>query len=205
MSLPDKPDSETTFASTVIKVIGYLIMAWFHSYPGFFAGAIFLATGTAIFKPGIQGTLVRASDRRNSSMAWGIFYQTENIGGWIGALIALQMRLMDWKYVFYTNAAFICLNFLLLLTYREPGKEERLARRRRVRQGQETQRNLALEAWNELKKPHLALYLAIFSVWWTMFPMLWDVLPKYVEDWVDTSVLVRALFGAGGVGNPVIK
>src|SRR5256885_13116963 len=140
--------------------------------------------GTAIFKPALQGPLVRARNRRNSSMAWGIFYQTVNIGGWIGPLIALRMRTtLGWKYVFYTNAAFSCFNFLLLLTYREPGKAERLARQQRIREGKEKQSNLALEALRELKKPHLFIYLIIFSVWWLMFPMLWDVLPKYVEDW----------------------
>ena len=189
---------QTIFASTVIKSLGYLVMAWFHSYWGFFAGAMLLATGTAIFKPGVQGTLIKATNRRNSSMAWGIFYQTVNIGGWIGPLIALQMRLMDWKYVFYTNAGVICCNFLLLLTYREPGKAERLARQERLRAGAEPQRSLALEALGELKKPHLALYLGIFSVWWLMFPMLWDVLPKYIEDWVNTAPMVQFLFGAGG-------
>ncbi len=146
-----------------------------------------LATGTAIFKPGVQGTLIKATNRRNSSMAWGIFYQTVNIGGWIGPLIALQMRLLAWNYVFYINAAVICCNFLLLLTYREPGKEERLARQQRLREGAEKQRSLAIESLAELKKPHLALYLLIFSVWWLMFPMLWDVLPKYVDDWVNTA------------------
>ena len=194
---------QTIFASTIIKSFGYLVMAWFHSYWGFFCGAMLLATGTAIFKPGVQGTLIKATNRRNSSMAWGIFYQTVNIGGWIGPLIALQMRLMDWKYVFYTNAAVICCNFLLLLTYREPGKAERLARAQRLRESGEKQRSLALEALHELKKPHLSLYLAIFSVWWLMFPMLWDVLPKYIEDWVDTAPMVHFLFGPDGTQNPV--
>ncbi len=194
---------ETIFASTVIKCLGYLVMAWFHSYWGFFCGAMLLATGTAIFKPGVQGTLIKATNRRNSSMAWGIFYQTVNIGGWIGPLIALQMRLLSWKYVFYINAGVICLNFLLLLTYREPGKEERLARQRRLREGGEKQRSLVLEALAELKKPHLALYLIIFSVWWLMFPMLWDVLPRYVADWVDTAPMVQFLFGADGAQSRV--
>ena len=196
---------QTIFASTVIKSLGYLVMAWFHSYWGFFAGAMLLATGTAIFKPGVQGTLIKATNRRNSSMAWGIFYQTVNIGGWIGPLIALQMRLLAWKYVFYINAAVICCNFLLLLTYREPGKEERLARQQRLREGNEKQRSLALEALAELKKPHLALYLIIFSVWWLMFPMLWDVLPKYIEDWVDTAPMVQFLFGADGTQSGVLE
>jgi dipeptide/tripeptide permease len=188
----------TIFVSTVIKSSGYLVMAWFHSYWGFFGGAMLLATGTAIFKPGVQGTLIKATNRRNSSMAWGIFYQTVNIGGWIGPLVALHMRLLAWKYVFYINAAVICCNFVLLLTYREPGKAERLARQQRLRESNEPQPSLWREALVELKKPHLALYLAIFSVWWLMFPMLWDVLPKYIEDWVDTAPMVQFLFGAGG-------
>ncbi|MCX6890831.1 MAG: MFS transporter [Verrucomicrobia bacterium] len=196
---------QTIFASTIVKALGYLVMAWFPSYWGFFAGAMLLATGTALFKPGVQGTLIKATNRRNSSMAWGIFYQTVNIGGWIGPLIALQMRLLSWKYVFYINAAVICCNFLLLLTYREPGKEERLARQQRLREGAEKQGSLVLDTLAELKKPHLALYLLIFSVWWLMFPMLWDVLPKYIEDWVDTAPMVQALFGADGTQSRVWK
>ena len=34
---------ETIFASTVFKIIGYLLMAWFPTYWGFMAGAIVLA------------------------------------------------------------------------------------------------------------------------------------------------------------------
>lgn len=194
---------QTIFLSTVLKCLAYLIMAWFRSYPGFFAGAMLLAVGTAIFKPGIQGTLIKSTSRRNSSVAWGIFYQTVNIGGWIGPLFALQMRHLDWKYVFYLNAAFICCNFLLLLTYREPGLEERLARQARMRAAGARQRSLLVEALAELRKPHLAAYLAIFSVWWVMFPMLWDVLPKYIEDWVDTRPMVAFLFGPDGTRSRV--
>jgi len=199
---------QTIFLSTVIKVLGYLIMAWFHSYTGFFAGAIVLAVGTAIFKPGIQGTLVRCTNRRNSSMAWGLFYQLVNIGGWIGPLIALQMRQMDWSYVFYVNAGIICLNFLFLLTYKEPGKEERLARRAREKTEARDEpspfraalRNgwkFTLDHLREFRKPHLTIYLLIFTVWWFMFPMFWDVLPLYVDDWVDTRMIVNSLFGEG--------
>jgi POT family proton-dependent oligopeptide transporter len=194
---------ETIFISTIIKVLGYLVMAWFQSYWGFFAGAMLLATGTAVFKPGVQGTIIKATNRRNSSVAWGIFYQTVNIGAWIGPLIALHNRQSSWKSVFYVNAAFICLNFLLLFTYREPGKEERLARRQRIREGKEHERNLLLDTLAELCKPHLAVYLAIFSVWWLMFPMLWDVLPKYIDDWVNTAPMVKVLFGADGTQNSV--
>src|SRR5437763_2783689 len=60
---------QTIFASTILKSLAYLVMAWFHSYEGFFAGAMLLALGTAVFKPGVQGTLIKSTNRRNSSMA----------------------------------------------------------------------------------------------------------------------------------------
>jgi len=62
---------QTIFISTIVKCFGYLLMAWFPNYDGFFAGALCLAVGTAIFKPGIQGTLILSTNRQNSSMAWG--------------------------------------------------------------------------------------------------------------------------------------
>jgi MFS family permease len=194
---------QTIFVSTLLKCFGYLLMAWFPSYWGFFSGAMFLALGTAVFKPGIQGTLILATNRRNSSVAWGVFYQTVNIGGWIGPLIALHMRQTSWSLVFYTNAAFICLNLVLLMTYKEPGIENRLARRALVKSGKVRETNLVSESLQELKKPHLYLYLIIFSLWWFMFPMIWDVLPKYVEDWVDTRTIVNTLFGPDGTRSGV--
>lgn len=196
---------ETIFVSTVIKILGYLTMGFFPTYLGFFAGAVLLAAGTAIFKPGIQGTLVKATRRDNSSMAWGIFYQTVNIGGFIGPLVAGLMRKMEWQYVFFTCAAIICINFLLLLTYKEVDKEERLERNRQVKAGMLKRSNLAVDSLRELAKPHVWIYLLIFSGFWFMFNALFDVLPAHIDDWVDTSDIVATLFGTGGTTNPVIK
>ncbi len=191
---------ETIFASTIVKISGYLVMGLFSTYWGFFSGAILLATGTAIFKPGIQGTLVRATKRENSSVAWAIFYQTVNIGGFIGPLVAGLMRKMQWRYVFFACAAIICLNFLLLLTYKEIGKEERLARQKEGNQG-----NLFADSIRELIKPHVWVYLLIFSGFWFMFNALFDVLPAHLEDWVDTRGIVTSLFGGQGSQNAVVN
>jgi len=196
---------ETIFASTILKIVGYLIMAWFPSYYGFFAGAIVLATGTAIFKPGIQGTLVLSTNRQNSSVAWGIFYQTVNIGGFLGPLVAGLMRKWEWTYVFYACAAIICLNFLLLLTYREVGKAERLERRRLVREGKVQESSLLSESLTELAKPHVWVYLLIFSGFWFMFNALFDVLPAHIDDWVDTTPIVQSLFPSGKSENTVVN
>ena len=189
---------ETIFLSTIVKISGYLTMAVVPTYWGFFAGSLLLATGTAIFKPGIQGTLVKSTKRENSSMAWGVFYQTVNIGGYIGPLLAGAMRKMAWRNVFLACAAVICLNFLLLLTYKEPGKAARLEQARVDAEAKVEKKSLARESWRELRKPHVWLYLLIFSGFWFMFYAINDVLPNHIQDWVDTRGLVTAIFGPGG-------
>ena len=189
---------ETIFVSTIVKISGYLCMAWFPTFWGFFLGAVLLASGTAIFKPGIQGTLVKATSRRNSSMAWGIFYQTVNIGGWMGPLVAGLLRKMAWSNVFYACAAIISINFILLLLYREPGKAERLKRPRRSE-------SLFVESVREITKPHVWIYLAVFCGFWFMFNALFDVLPAYIEEWVDTRDIVRSIFSTGTTDNWLVK
>lgn len=194
----------TIAASTVIKICGYLIMAALPTFWGFFLGAMVLASGTAVFKPGIQGTLVKATRRENSSMAWGIFYQTVNIGGFLGPLVAGFLRKLEWQYVFLACAAIISLNFLMLLMYTEPGKAEREAELA-AKQASGKQKHLAIESLEELAKPHVWVYLLIFSGFWFMFNSIFDVLPAHIEDWVDTRDIVTTLFGSGGAQNAVVK
>lgn len=198
---------ETIFASTVLKIAGYLVMAFYPSFWGFFTGAMLLAGGTAIFKPGIQGTLVKSTTRENSSMAWGVFYQTVNIGGWIGPVLAGHMRQLAWRNVFLACAAVISVNFLLLLTYKEPGKAERIARARATKTGGAEQKSLWRESVKELVKPHVWTYLLIFSGFWFMLYSLYDVLPNHIQDWVDTRSLVgavRSVLGDGFVTSTLI-
>ena len=194
---------ETIFASTVIKILGYLLMAWFPTFWGFMAGAMVLAFGTGIFKPGIQATIVKSTSRENSSMAWGVFYQTVNIGGFIGPLLAAQLRQLEWAHVFYACAAVISLNFLLLLTYKEQDKEERLAHRAKVKSGEVKEVSLWRDSLRELLRPILIWYMVLFSGFWFMLMAFWDVAPLYFRDWVDTSVMVQHLFGADGTSNRV--
>jgi proton-dependent oligopeptide transporter, POT family len=196
---------ETIFVSTLVKIAGYLMMAFFPSFWGFLFGAMLLATGTGIFKPGIQGTLVLSTNRNNTSMAWGIFYQVVNIGGFLGPLVAVHMRQLSWDNVFFACAAIISLNFLFLLTYKEPGKEERLERMRQIKAGEITQQALWKDAWGELKKPIVLYYMLVFSGFWFLFNSLFDVLPIHIAEWVDTSVIVTSLFGNEGTSSGVLQ
>lgn len=196
---------ETIFVSTLIKISGYLVMAFFPSFWGFLIGAMLLAGGTGIFKPGIQGTLVLATNRNNSSMAWGIFYQVVNIGGFLGPLVAVHMRQLSWDNVFFACAAIISCNLLLLLAYKEPHKAERLARNAKIKSGELKQEVLWKDALHELKKPVVIYYMLVFAGFWFLFNALFDVLPIHIAEWVDTSVIVTSLFGEAGTNNGFLQ
>ncbi|WP_394129613.1 MFS transporter [Shewanella maritima] len=196
---------ETIFASTIIKIAGYLFMAFFPSFWGFLIGAMLLAAGTGIFKPGIQGTLVLSTRRENTSMAWGIFYQVVNIGGFLGPLVAVHMRQLSWDNVFFACAAIISLNFLFLLMYKEPGKEERLERTKKIKSGEIQQEALWKDALRELKKPVVIYYMLVFAGFWFLFNSLFDVLPIHIAEWVDTSIIVTSLFGPEGTSSGILQ
>jgi len=189
---------ETIAAATVIKIFGYLTMAMYPTFYGFMGGAVLLAIGTGIFKPGIQGTLAKATTRNNSTMAWGLFYQLVNIGGFLAPLLAVHLRQLAWSNLFYACAAIISLNFILLITYREPEKEERLALRAKIKSGEVQQELLWKAALRELRKPIVFWYMLVFSGFWFMFNALFDVLPVHIADWIDTRRIVTDLFGAAG-------
>ncbi|MGI2174629.1 MFS transporter [Shewanella ulleungensis] len=196
---------ETIFVSTIIKIMGYLTMAIFPDFWGFLAGAMLLAAGTGVFKPGIQGTLVLSTKRENTSMAWGIFYQVVNIGGFLGPLVAVHMRQLSWDNVFYACAAIISFNFLFLLAYKEPGKDERLARAAKIKSGEIQQEALWKDALHELKKPIVLYYMLVFAGFWFLYNSLFDVLPIHIAEWVDTSIIVTSLFGPEGTSNGILQ
>jgi dipeptide/tripeptide permease len=201
--------------STVLKIIGYLIMGytvWLaeafcgmplkearptgadFAYEIFFVGAMFLAFGTAIFKPGIQGLIANKMPKNATSLGWGMFYQMVNIGGFIGPLIAGYLRVLRWEYVFLACSVGIALNFVPLLLFKEPPRESQAKR-----DGPFT---LLYKAIRGLLEPRLFFFTISFAGFWLMAYQLFDILPNFIDDWVDSrspaNFLIR-IFGSGAV------
>lgn len=112
------------FFAISANAIGYIIMANFHSYYGFFAGVLVLATGTAFFKPSLQGSIAQNLTKANSSLGWGIFYWVVNVGAVAAPFISTAIlgkphSLAGWQNLFYACAAFTCINLLVLLTFKD--------------------------------------------------------------------------------------
>ena len=175
---------KTIAFSIVIKIIGYLMMATQREFWPFLIGCCVLAAGTAIFKPGVQGTLVRTLNNRNSSVGWGMFYMLVNIGGFLGPPLAHFLYGWSWPTVFYGCAVIVSLNFLTLLTYKEvPAGGDQSGGIWKI----------AVTTFKNMLKPRLAVFIIIMSGFWLMFMQLFDMLPNFIVDWVDSSNIVAAL------------
>lgn len=176
---------KTVAVAIVLAVLGYLNMAIQTSYWPFFTACMMVATGTALFKPGIQGILAHSTTPQNATLGWSFFYMVVNIGGFTGPLIAGYLRLMSWKYVFITSAIIHSLNLLVLFTFKEPasGTKKKDKNTRSVVEFFEI-------LWGSIKNlfdPRLMMFLIVFSGFWLMFMQLFDLLPNFITDWVDTS------------------
>jgi dipeptide/tripeptide permease len=130
--LADRYGHKNTIAVAIIlKCIGYFMMAQLLSFGGFLVGCLLLAGGTAIFKPGVQGTLAATLKQSHASVGWGIFYQLVNIGGFLGPVLAGVIRNdpnLGWKWVFYACSGLVLLNFFWLPFYKDPTQEQDKAR-----------------------------------------------------------------------------
>ena len=220
----------TVAVAIAVKIAGYLLMAYaievaallpgfvigsldFTYDPGepgnlvvysvFLVGALLLAGGTAIFKPGLQGIISLQLTEKTSSVGWSVFYQIVNVGGFLGPFLAGWMRILAWKYVFIACAAIVALNYIFLFVFPEPDKET----------GGDAQGVGLLGAlkvlWQStigICEPRLMAFLVVFSGFWAMFHQLFDLLPNYIDDWVDSSGVAQAIaapiFGLFGSGLP---
>ena len=173
--------------SVLMNIVGYLMMAYLHSYEGFFAGILVLATGTAFFKPALQGALAQKLEKGNASVGWGIFYWVVNIGAFMApffttAWLGNPHSADGWRMLFLASAGYTALNLLLLLTFRD------------VPSGAPKDQSIFQVLWRTIVNIldiRLIAWLLIMSCFWLMMYQLWDLQPNFVEDWVDSAHIAQ--------------
>lgn len=197
--------------SVATMSLGYLLMAFLRDLPsldalagtlafdgvngnyiGFLIGITVFATGSALFKPGIQGALSHTLPKEKSSLGWGVFYWVVNIGALIGhyiPVVFLSENFMPdalgvansvgrWRLVFIISAAMILVNFLPLLFFKDTpsGASKTLGIGR-----------VLVNAIKDIFQPRLLTWILIMSGFWLMMFQLWDLQPNFLEDWVSSA------------------
>lgn len=175
-----------------LNTLGYLLMANVVTLAGsshfgcfwlMMASACMVGTGTAIFKPPVQGMVAKSLNEGNSSLGFGIFYWVVNIGGALAPTVAAAIRGTDenptWANVFYGAAIVSVFNLgYCLALFVEPTKSETKAGQNPIRIFVET----IMQLWRDQA---MFRFLLIISGFWLMFMQIWDLLPNFINEWVD--------------------
>ncbi len=172
--------------AVIFKALGYVVMATQREFWPFFSGCMLLAAGTAIFKPPIQGTFARTLNNETSGAGWGYFYMVVNIGGFLGPPLAHFLYGYSWPMVFYGCSVIVSLNLLMLFTYRDVESGD---------PGTSMVLDVIKMTFSNILNVRLAAFLIIMSAFWAGATQLFDMLPNFIIDWVDSSSLAPHLPG----------
>lgn len=183
---------KTLFIAYTIYTIVFLLIPLFKTYVAVFAIYLFLAIGAALFKPIISATVAKTTDEETSSIGFGIFYMMVNIGAFIGPFVTGYVRKFSWDYVFYSSAAVIAVNFILVaFFYKDPIKKESENNQRY------TFRQHANFVFGNIRKAlsdwRFSLFLLIIAIFWTMYNQFYMSLPVFIDQWVDTGIIYNSL------------
>jgi dipeptide/tripeptide permease len=175
--------------------LGYFLTSQTTEYAMVFASLVIMAFGAGAFKPMISGTIARETNESNSTVGFGIFYWSINLGAFLFPLILVPYikNAFGWQYVMLASA--ICTAAMLIptyLIYKEPKKPESTKKLSEVLQGM----ILVLTDFRFIG------LIVIYSGFWILYFQMFDSVLWYVQKYVDASSLdgaVNGLFAAIGI------
>jgi MFS family permease len=193
-----------------LNAIGYALMGNIITLAGDSQGARFwvmmasaclVGTGTAIFKPAVQGRIAASLNEGNSGLGFGIFYWVVNIGGFLAPMAAATLRGDEahptWSHVFYGAAIVSVVNLgYCMAIFAEPKKAKDAGEKSSVAVFVDTMKQL----WRDQS---MFRFLLIVSGFWLMFLQVWDLLPNFIDEWVDARDVgagLTSLLGDGAKG-----
>jgi len=170
---------KTLMFAFVMMSLGYFLTSLFTSYVLVFMSLILMAIGAGFFKPIISGTIARTTDKSNSTLAFGIYYWSINLGAFLFPLILVPMlKQISWKYIFIMAAVGTgWLLFLNLFVYKEPDKPE----------STKTLKNVLIDMFKVLGDFRFVIMIVIYSGFWILYFQQFDTVLWYVKDYVDTT------------------
>ncbi|MDO5636542.1 MAG: MFS transporter [Myroides sp.] len=175
--------------SYILLIAGYYLLGEVTSYSSVYAVFLLVAVGAAFFKPVASAIVARNTDETTGTLGFGIFYIMVNIGGFIGPFLSSVLRNnLGWKIIFLQAAIVITINlFIVLFIYKEPKVEKP-----KDSIGAAIKDSLK-GIFEALKDVRLGVLLLLMIGFWTMFNQLFNTLPNFIDDWVDSSAITNWL------------
>ena len=173
---------------------GYFLTSQTTEYAMVFGSLIIMAVGAGAFKPMISGTIARSTNEGNSTLGFGIFYWSINLGAFLFPLILVPYikNTFGWQYVMMASAiATASMLIPTFLIYKEPKKPESTKTLAEVLKG-------AVMVLTDVKFIGL---IVIYSGFWILYFQMFDSVLWYVQKYVDATSLNNFVNGVlGGIG-----
>jgi len=175
------------FFAFVSMSAGYWLAGLSTTYVTVFGSLFLVALGAGFFKPMISGTIARVTDASNSSLGFGIYYWSINLGAFIFPLVLVPyLKAISYHNIFFMAA--IGTGWLLLLNYflyREPtGNRE-----------SKPMKQVFTEMVTVLRDYRFIIMIVIYSGFWIMYFQVYDSVLWYLSERVDMSGFNRLING----------
>ena len=175
--------------------LGYFLTSQTTEYIMVFSSLVIMAFGAGAFKPIISGTIARETTEENSTLGFGIYYWSINLGAFLFPLILVPYikNTFGWQYVMLASAIGTASMLIpTFLVYKEPKKPENTKTIAEVLKG-------AVMVLTDLRFIGL---IVIYSGFWILYFQMFDSVLWYVQKYVDASSLdnfVNGIFSAVGI------
>jgi dipeptide/tripeptide permease len=186
---------KTLIFAFIFLGLGYFLTSQTTEYAMVFASLIIMAVGAGAFKPMISGTIARETSESNSTLGFGIFYWSINLGAFLFPLILVPYIKSNfgWQYVMMASAIGTAAMLIpTLLIYKEPKKPENTKTIGEVLKG-------AVMVLTDVRFIGL---IVIYSGFWILYFQMFDSVLWYVQKYVDATAVnnfVNNILGTVGI------
>jgi len=169
------------FFAFAVMSTGYFFAGLSTSYVAVFSSLTLMAVGAGFFKPLISGTIARVTDESNSTIGFGIYYWSINLGAFLFPLILVPyLKGISYNYIFYMAAIgtgiMLILNFFV---YTEPT----------INRVVKPLKQVFTEMFSVLADYRFILMIVIYSGFWIMYFQVYDSVLWYLNEKVDMSAI----------------
>jgi POT family proton-dependent oligopeptide transporter len=180
---------------------GYFLTSQATDYIPVFMFLLIMAVGAGAFKPVISGTIAKETNEDNSTLGFGIFYWSINLGAFLFPLILVPiLKDINQSYVLImaaigTGAMIIPTLFL----YKEPAREKE-----EKKPFGQTLAEIFKKIGMVFADWRFILFIFIYSWFWILYFQMFDSVLWYVKAFVDASELnafVNNFLGMIGIAN----
>ncbi len=175
---------------------GYFLTSQMTTYSAVFFSLVIMGIGAGTFKPVISGSIAKMTDERTSTMGFGIFYWTINLGAFLFPLILVPMlKSISWHYVILASA--IGTGAMLIPTiflYKEP-----IEPRKDKETFGKVMSDIFRKLWMVVTDWRFILFIFIYSWFWILYFQMFDSVLWYVKAFVDATPLNNFIQGTFGI------